>query len=302
MASIERYTTDAGPRYSVRYRTPDGRQTQKRDFKTKRDAELFLATTEVKMATGDYVAPKLGRVTVGELAPAWLERKRLLSASTYRGNELHWRLHVAPRWASTPVSAVDLLAVEAWITSLISSGAGAQTVRKSYSVLVGILNDAVKGKRLAANPAKGVENLPAMSKKRHVYLTANDVPRLAENAGNRRAFVLTLAYCGLRYGEAIALRVRNIEFLRRRLSVVESATYVGGGWSSVDPRRAAVCGRCRCPSSCWTRCQRSVSARVPTTWCSRAGPAATWCRFIRRGDGSQRRYGAAEFNASRHTT
>ena len=42
------------------------------------------------------------------------------------------------------------------------------------------------------------------------------------------AFVLTLAYCGLRYGEAIALRVRNIEFLRRRLSVVESATYVGG--------------------------------------------------------------------------
>ena len=228
MASIERYTTDAGPRYSVRYRTPDGRQTQKRGFKTKRDAELFLATTEVKMATGDYVAPKLGRVTVGELAPAWLERKRLLSASTYRGNELHWRLHVAPRWASTPVSAVDLLAVEAWITSLISSGAGAQTVRKSYSVLVGILNDAVKGKRLAANPAKGVENLPAMSKKRHVYLTADDVARLAENAGDRRAFVLTLAYCGLRYGEAIALRVRNIEFLRRRLSVVESATYVGG--------------------------------------------------------------------------
>jgi hypothetical protein len=95
------------------------------------------------------------------------------------------------------VAAVDLLSVEAWITGLVNGGAGTQTVRKSYGVLVGILNDAVKGKRIASNPAKGVENLPAENKKHHVYLT-DDVARLAENAGDRRAFVLLLAYCGLR--------------------------------------------------------------------------------------------------------
>ena len=31
------------------------------------------------------------------------------------------------------------------------------------------------------------------------------------------ALVLVLAYCGLRWGEAIALRVRDVEFLSRRL-------------------------------------------------------------------------------------
>ena len=36
-----------------------------------------------------------------------------------------------------------------------------------------------------------------------------------------------LAYCGLRWGEAVALRVRDVEFLRRRLSVSENAVQLG---------------------------------------------------------------------------
>lgn len=39
--------------------------------------------------------------------------------------------------------------------------------------------------------------------------------------------MLTLAYCGLRWGEAIGLRVRDVEFLRRRLSVSENAVQIG---------------------------------------------------------------------------
>jgi integrase len=39
--------------------------------------------------------------------------------------------------------------------------------------------------------------------------------------------VLALAYCGVRWGEAVALRVRDVEFLRRRLSVSENAVQLG---------------------------------------------------------------------------
>ncbi|MFH5231489.1 tyrosine-type recombinase/integrase [Antrihabitans spumae] len=39
--------------------------------------------------------------------------------------------------------------------------------------------------------------------------------------------ILTLAYCGLRWGEAIALRVRDVEFLRRRLTVHDNAVQLG---------------------------------------------------------------------------
>jgi integrase len=90
-------------------------------------------------------------------------------------------------------------------------------------VLSGILADAVKAKRLSANPARGVENLPRKMGKRRVYLSAEDVYRLADESGQHRALVLVLAYCGLRWGEAIALRMRDVAFLRRRLSVSENA-------------------------------------------------------------------------------
>jgi integrase len=87
--------------------------------------------------------------------------------------------------------------------------------------------DAVKAKRLAANPAKGIDGLPRKTAKRRVYLTADDVRRLADESGEYRALLLTLAYTSIRWGEAIALRVRDVEFLRRRLSVHENAVQLG---------------------------------------------------------------------------
>ncbi|MDT5371489.1 MAG: hypothetical protein QOC62_5920 [Mycobacterium sp.] len=51
--------------------------------------------------------------------------------------------------------------------------------------------------------------------------------RLADESGQHRALVLVLAYCGIRWGEAAALRVRDVEFLRRRLSVSENAVQIG---------------------------------------------------------------------------
>lgn len=103
-----------------------------------------------------------------------------------------------------------------------ANGAGATTVLRAHGVLSGLLAEAIKAKRLSASPAKGVENLPRKMGKRRVYLSADDVHRLADESGPHRALVLVLAYCGLRWGEAVALRVRDVEFLRR-LAVSENA-------------------------------------------------------------------------------
>jgi integrase len=228
MATIQGYQTRGGATlYMVRYRVAT-KPTMKRGFKTKRDAQRWLHKMEVDKETGQYVAPKLGRITVGELADRWLARKQRATApSHYRMLESAWRVHVQPQWGSTAVADVDLLGVEEWITDLGTNGAGATTVLRAHGVLSGILADAVKGKRLAANPARGVENLPRKTARRHVYLTADDVARLADESGEHRALVLTLAYTGIRWGEAVALRVRDIEFLRRRLSVSENAVQLG---------------------------------------------------------------------------
>lgn len=228
MATIEPYETSTGAkRYMVRYRTPQRTQTKKRGFKTKRDAQEFANTVEVEKMTGQYVAPSLGMITVGELAPAWLSRKESdVAPSNYRTLESAWRVHVKPAWGATRVADVDLAAVEQWIAKM-RKGSGSTTVVRAYGVLAGILDDAVKSRRLAVNPSRGVENLPNKSGKRRVYLTIEDVAELAAEAGQHQALVLTLAYTGIRWGEAVALRVRDIQFLRRRLSVHDNAVQLG---------------------------------------------------------------------------
>jgi integrase len=141
--------------------------------------------------------------------------------------ESAWRVHVQPRWGATPVAGIDQLGVESWISRMGRNGSGATTIIRARGVLSGILADAVKAKRLAANPCTAVDGLPQKTAKRRVYLTGDDVGRLADEAGPHRALILVLAYCGLRWGEAIALRVRDIEFLRRRINIYENAVQLG---------------------------------------------------------------------------
>jgi hypothetical protein len=94
VATIERYQTSGGATlYRVRYRKPDRGQTQKRGFKTKREAEAFAASVEVSKLKGEYVAPSHSRVTVAELGPAWLDRQRgHLKPSGFRSYESTWRV------------------------------------------------------------------------------------------------------------------------------------------------------------------------------------------------------------------
>jgi hypothetical protein len=187
--------------------------------------------------------------------------------------ESAWRVHVQPRWGSVCVAAVDALGVEAWVAAMGRKGSGATTVLRAHGVLSGVLSDAVKGKRLAANPAIGIGNLPRKTARRHVYLSAEDVHRLAKESGEHRALILVLAYRGIRWGEAIGLRVRDVQFLRRRLTVQENAVQLGVK-HAVGPRRAARRDRCRCPSSSWICWRRSARVRPSMTSYSPVATAA----------------------------
>jgi integrase len=247
MATIERYETKSGATlYRVRYRTPEGRQTDKRGFETKRDAQAFAEDVEVSKRHNAYVAPSDRRRTIGELGTAWLARQGHAKPSTLHAYESGWRVHVEPRWGGVPISRICHSDVQAWV-----SGFGrASVVGCAYGILKRILDDAVADRMLTSNPAHGVK-LPAKSRREHVYLTAEQLGRLADESGTYRSLVLLLGTVGLRWGEAAALRVRDIDFLRRRIALHENAvsigakTYVGTlkGWREPRRHRAVICHR-----------------------------------------------------------
>lgn len=233
MARIESYETKAGTRYLVQYRKPDRKQTKKRGFKTKRDANLFAASVEVSKARGEYIDPKLGNVTVADLGPSWVEGKQHLKPSSYRPAETAYRLHVAPVWGARKINEITTTEVQLWSTRLTvgdektsTKGLSATTVIRAHSVLAGILDDAIRDRRMVINPARGI-NLPRRTKKAHVYLSHDDVSRLAD-ASKYPLLIRALAYCGLRWSEATALRIKDVDPVKRRLSIEQNAVRVDG--------------------------------------------------------------------------
>jgi integrase len=92
-------------------------------------------------------------------------------------------------------------------------------------VLTRILDDAVRDRMLPSNPSRGVR-LPAKAPRRHVYLTAQQLGILANEVGRYKSLVLLLGVGGLRWGEAAALRVGDIDFLRRRVELHRNAVMV----------------------------------------------------------------------------
>ena len=84
---------------------------------------------------------------------------------------------------------------------------------------------AVKASHLAANPADGVE-LPPLPETEQRYLTHEQLQRIAVASGRLRTLVMVLGFCGLRFGEAAALRVSDVDTTGRRIRVRRSVTYV----------------------------------------------------------------------------
>jgi integrase len=232
MGSISPYETTAGRRYRVRYRKPDHSQTDKRGFRTKREAELFLAATELKKASGEYIDPAAARTTVSELGTAWLASRSHLKPSSSYVYESAWRLHVEPHWGRVQIGRIRFSEVQSWLTEL-SRGTEAKKpksptiVRRCHELLAGILDGAVRDHLIASNPARGVK-LPRRITREHVYLSNEQVATLVRASGEHGALVATLAYTGLRWGEVSALRVRDIDTARHRLHVVQNAVYVNG--------------------------------------------------------------------------
>lgn len=198
------------------------------------------------LASGTYVDPALSKVTVAEMAEKWLATRHDLKLSTWWKYRALLDNHVLPKWGDLPLTAVDREDIEVWVATLIAAkdkggtGLGPSQARHAYRVLAMALEWCVP-KRLLVNPARGVK-LPIRPEAEHVYLTYEQIETLADAAGQLRtkynrptagaavnkALILLLAYTGLRWGEAAALRIGRVDLDKRRIRVATTFFEVGG--------------------------------------------------------------------------
>ena len=238
MGSVQAYQTAKGRRYRVVYRKPDHLQTQKRGFTTKRDAELFLASVDIDISRGAYVDPSKSRTTTAAWMDTWLATRPDLRATTRSRVEGIIKNAIVPKLGGKPIGELNRLLVQEWASGLPGSP---ETVRKTVNVLSGALQLAVEDGRLPSNPAQRLK-LPRKVRTSKRYLTHDQVAALAGAVGSTSKgsqygydlLILTLAYCGLRWGELSGLRVGDVDLKRRRLEIRQTVV-ADKGYQRIEP-------------------------------------------------------------------
>lgn len=215
-------------------RTADGRRRQKwhGGYRTRKEAEAARAKLVNEVNTGVYAAPS--KTTLGEwLTDSWLPTMRTqIKASTWDGYDRTIRLHVIPTLGHralhqlTPPMLNNLYAELMEIgnrRAKVGGGLNAKTVRHVHTTLHKALGDAIDAGLLTNNVAERAKP-PKPGVASHIEMKFWDPNQLAQFLvhieGHRlRAAWHLGAMTGLRRGEVLGLRWRDIDLDAGRLAV-----------------------------------------------------------------------------------
>jgi integrase len=156
--------------------------------------------------------------------------------------DLQWRLsnHLLPAFAGRRLDQITVEDVDRYRLGKVREGKlNATSINKSLATLAAILEAAVEYELIDRNPARGRRRrLPAVAPRRPWLDRADYIAALLDAAGRldqearvcrgqRRALLATLTFAGLRIGEALSLRWRDIDLARGTITVRASKTDAG---------------------------------------------------------------------------
>jgi integrase len=250
--SVWRVERKRGPVWYAKYRLPDGRQVQRKigpvwaergrppaGYFTKRLAEDWLRDVLDQARRGTLPGLVRTGATFADAASEFLryaEQDRALKPSTLRGYRSIIEAYLLPAFGSERLEDISTADVECWRAGLRSvSGARAlanNSKNRIVTLLHGVFVRACKAYGLPANPVGGVERHPVKLAGDIEVFSPEEVWALVRKAESEQdgALFLTAAFTGLRRGELLALRWRDVDFGGSTVRVRSS--YAGGALTS----------------------------------------------------------------------
>jgi len=234
-----RKARDDSSSYVGRFRV-DGRLRSTRAFRSRRDALAEARRQEEAGKLGAWVDPQASAITLGEWFDLWQQARADRAPRTLEAERERFVSLVAPTFGATTLRRLQHDDVARWASGMRAPTTGevASPARRRDAVrlLVALLDGAVDARRLPANPARApsgkVPFLPRAPKtKPHRYLAHAQLRRVADATGDHQArtLILLAGLTGLRWGEVSALRVSDVDPLRRRIHVSRAYTRLDDG-------------------------------------------------------------------------
>ena len=210
------------------------RQASKQGFRTRNEAEVAMQEL-LSEARAGVVANRSGQ-TLGAFLDEWLvlQRDRLRPSTLYSYDVIVERIKAGLGQAK--IQAITPLQIEHFYATLIESGGrrgqglSGKTVRNTHVVLRKALADAERLDIVARNAA-GAAKPPTAERPENPTWSSEQLREFLDYLKDDRlrgAFVV-LATTGMRRGEVLGLRWRDIDFDSAEMSVRHSITTAGPG-------------------------------------------------------------------------
>lgn len=233
--------TKAGPRYYVRVelgRDPiTGRPIQKHEpggYRTRTEAKKAAREVAARIDRGAYTEPS--KLTVNDYLETWITtaasngRIRPGTASLY---DTVRKAYIAPRIGGIAIQVLRAHHLDGAYADLLERGGrggrplAPKTVRHSHTLLHKALSDALKKGLIAANPAE-VADSPRPRRQEMKTWTGRELAIFLEHVkGDRLAAAWRLAaMTGMRRGEVLGLRWRDVDLERGRLSISQTLVLI----------------------------------------------------------------------------
>lgn len=199
-------------------------------FPTRTAAKAWMINLLADQSRGEYIDPRAGRIALGDWVAVWWPA---YSAKLKPSGRISARgildRYLLPAFTETALDDITPLDIQTWTAQMLEGkhkGAtkklAVKTVRNAHGLAHKVFAAAVGEKLIRANPCTRT-GLPEREHSEMRFLTEPEAGRLLSAIDpHYRPLVLLLIATGLRFGEAVGLRAKNVDVLGGSLTVVET--------------------------------------------------------------------------------